>query len=255
MLKQFRLLLVLMLLLGSSSVMAIDDEIVKLQRQISARDSAMLEMQNRINAQEQSMRTLQGSIDDLNYKLAQMTENQKSLLSEIDALKQGAKYDQAPASAPVGVSAQQPKQDVTTVAKDNVAPTQVVSNNSTSNEAQNFYNSGVAKLNSGDFKGAESIFSSFINKYSDSPLVSNSYYWIGQINFREKKYPIAKENFLNVTKFKDSVKRAESIYKLGQISEALNENEKAKKFYQLVIQVYPDRTEAMLAKQALSKLK
>ena len=73
--------------------------------------------------------------------------------------------------------------------------------------------------------------------------------------FKDKKYVEAKENFLSVTKYKTSSKRADSVYKLGQIYEFQGDKEKASKYYQLVLKSYPDSTEAQLAQNSLIKLK
>ena len=83
----------------------------------------------------------------------------------------------------------------------------------------------------------------------------NSYYWLGQIYYKQKQYQKSRENFLNVTKYKTCSKRADSIYKLGAIEELLKNPDKAKKFYQVVVNNYKGSTEAVLAQKALDRLK
>ena len=90
---------------------------------------------------------------------------------------------------------------------------------------------------------------------NDSALIPNAYYWMGQMKYKEKNYAKAKENFLSVTKYKDSQKRADSIYKLGLISLAQKDPGRAKKYFTLVVQQYPQDTSAMFAKKELEKIK
>ena len=112
----------------------------------------------------------------------------------------------------------------------------------------------IALINQGSLKEALVLMSKFIEDYPNSSLIPNAYYWVGQINYHQKQYSQARENFLKVTKYKDSNKRAEAIYKLGQIAENLNDKTKALKFYQVVLKTYPGKTEALLAKQAIENL-
>ena len=124
-----------------------------------------------------------------------------------------------------------------------------------SSEEQRKYDLAFAKVSSNDFSGAKTAFNSFIEEYSDSKLVPNCYYWMGQMALKQSRYDEAKQNFLKVTQYPDSSKRADSIFKLGQVAQKSKDNEKAKKFYQLVIKSYPNTTEAVMASRALESLR
>ena len=73
--------------------------------------------------------------------------------------------------------------------------------------------------------------------------------------YKQQKYDEAKQNFLKVTQYSDSQKRADSIFKLGQVSQATRDDAKARKFYQLVIKSYPNTTEAVMAQRALESIR
>lgn len=216
-----------------------DADFAKLQRQLNARDTAILDMQNQMSVQEATIRELQGKIDDLSNIVS-------NLQNTINNLKK---------DAPVNVVKELdvPSDFKTTeLQKTNVSEKGVVAVN---NQEQEDYDTAYNFVKTNDFAKAQSLFTQFIKKYPNSSLVANCYYWKGQMFFKDKKYVEAKENFLSVTKYKTSSKRADSVYKLGQIYEFQGDKEKASKYYQLVLKSYPDSTEAQLAQNSLIKLK
>jgi tol-pal system protein YbgF len=244
---RLRYLVMSVCLLSTVAVSAADADVARLERELNARNNAMLDMLNRLNEYEQNLRALTGQIDDLNIKVRSLEEQNKALTTELNNIKTQAK------TADLDANATNPKTAVNNEA--NVAPNNA-QNANIANDAnvQKQYDEAVKLVLSNDFAAAEVKFSDFIAKNPDSQLVPNAYYWLGQMNYQAKKYQKARENFLNVSKYKTSNKRAESIYKIGQIYEALNDKAKAKKFYQAVIQGYPGQTPAVLAQQALDKL-
>lgn len=220
-----------------------DADFAKLQRQLNARDTAILDMQNQMSVQEATIRELQGKIDDLSNIVS-------NLQNTVEDFKKNAKVN-------VVKELDVPSDFKTTEAskesqKTNISDKGVVAVN---NQEQEDYDAAYNFVKTNEFAKAQQLFTQFIKKYPNSSLVANCYYWKGQMFFKDKKYAEAKENFLTVTKFKNSSKRADSVYKLGQIYENQGDNVKASKYYQLVLKSYPDSTEAQLAQNALIKLK
>tara|TARA_A100001011_G_C14322705_1_gene851706 strand:- start:8681 stop:9571 length:891 start_codon:yes stop_codon:yes gene_type:complete len=70
-------------------------------------------------------------------------------------------------------------------------------------------------------------------------LADNCQFWIGQIYFSNKEYKKAIIEFKKVLQYKDSNKKSESIYKVGLSELKLNNNEDAKKMFQIIIDDYP----------------
>ncbi|MGN1394622.1 MAG: tol-pal system protein YbgF [Succinivibrionaceae bacterium] len=238
--------------LFATSVFA-ETEIEKLQKQLSARDTAILDMQNRIDAQEQTLRVMSGSIEELNLKIS----NLEKLLNDVLKSKNIESMNQNI------VSANKNNEQVLLENTDIIAPvmeqktqqeppkTVVIKNVSKEQEA---YDKAYEFVSKNDFDNAVAEFNKFIKNFPNSSLIPNSYYWLGQIDLKNKNYESAKQNFLNVTKYKNSNKRADAIYKLGQVSEFQNSKDKAKKYYLLVIKSYPKSTEAMLSQKSLDAL-
>lgn len=247
-------LFLLTAVLSSGSVYA--DSYEMLQQQLRSRDAAILDMQNRIDSNEQVIRNLQGEIDDLKYHLNQFEIRFNSLQKQVSDM-----------SSKSGISAEvgQVSSDASQAGRagtDKVAPTssaadkkQVSSVAPTGSDEQKAYDLAFAKVSSNDFSGAKTAFAGFIDSYPNSKLLPNCYYWLGQMAYKQQKYDEAKQNFLKVTQYSDSQKRADSIFKLGQVSQATRDDAKARKFYQLVIKSYPNTTEAVMAQRALESIR
>ena len=216
-----------------------EPSVAQLEKQINARNAALLDMQNRVQQQEAAIRKLEGRIQDLSERLS--------------ALEKGTVRPVAPANG------NQPAPDTASSAKNGPKPqpdsTQVTEAKKTAGDPKKIYDDSFASVRDNNFRKAEAGFTELIQNYPDSDLVPNSYYWLGQIYYKEKQYQKARENFLNVTKYKSCPKRADSIFKLGSIEELLKNPEKAKKFYQVVVNSYKGSAEAVLAQKALDRLK
>ncbi len=235
----------------SPLAMASSGEIEALKQQLKARDVAILDMQNTISQQEQIIRTLQGRMDDLEIQMKTLYGNQQTIYTELENAKKTA----STATTNVGDD----NKAITSNTNNVVTPTPTPASNDKAvkkadSSEKELYDASYKKLTNNEFAEAKKGFEEIIAKYPNSELTPNAYYWLGQILYKEKNYVNAKSNFLNVTKFKDSQKRADSIYKLGLISVAQNDKEKAKKFFTLVVEQYPNDTSAILAKKELSKL-
>ena len=222
-----------------SPLAAAEPTVAQLEKKINARNAALLEMQKRVQQQDATIRKLEGQIQDLSERLS--------------ALEKGGVRPQIPANpnppapdtASSGNNGPKPQPDVVP-APDAKKP---------AGDPKKLYDDSFAFVRDNNFRKAEAGFSELIQNYPDSDLVPNSYYWLGQIYYKEKQYQKARENFLNVTKYKSCQKRADSIYKLGAIEELLKNPDKAKKFYQVVVNSYKGSAEAVLAQKALDRLK
>ena len=253
--KKLALCIILSGLCMTNSYASDSDDINALRQELNARNAAMLEMQNTISRQDQTIRMLQGNLSDMETQISTLNENQKVLYTELESLKKAnAQAPAAGGTSSVAASAISVQAGSTT-AKEPEKKATAQTNAVITNEAKALYDDAYRKMAAGNFKEASAGFQELIIKHSDSALIPNAYYWMGQMKYKEKNFAKAKENFLIVTKYKDSQKRADSIYKLGLISLAQKDPERAKKFFKLVVQQYPQDTSAMFAKKELEKIK
>ncbi len=75
------------------------------------------------------------------------------------------------------------------------------------------FNKGYALEQLGDDKEAEKTFESLIANYPDSPLLPDSYMSVGELNYKNRKFEIALQNFKEVRKFTEARVYPYSIYK------------------------------------------
>lgn len=244
-LKLLKIVAAISLVLSTSAFA--DPSVQDLQRDLNARNAAMLDLLNRVNDQEKQLLELTGQVEELKLKVKALEEKPVVTTTQ-------PQVPTTPVVAPVGTPIETPKVQEPTLDNKQVALVSPVATNVQVAKDKKEYDEAYQKVINGEFDVAQTKFDNFIKNYPDSTFVPNAYYWKGQIYFKTKNFKLARENFLKVTQFKDSNKRAEAILKLGQISESLNEKEKAIKFYQLVVKSYPNNTEAVLATQAIQKL-
>ena len=98
-------------------------------------------------------------------------------------------------------------------------------------------------------------FKKYIEKYPDNELTPNAWYWMGQVQFKQKKNEDARLSFLNAASYRNTAKRADSLYKLGLIHKQAKELDKAKRYFSLVIKDHADSASAALAQKQLDELK
>ena len=123
------------------------------------------------------------------------------------------------------------------------------------NQEQEDYDTAYNFVKTNDFAKAQSLFTQFIKKYPNSSLVANCYYWKGKMFFKDRKFEEAKENFLNVIKYKTTVENvAESAFHVGEIYEYQGDIEKASKYYRLILNSYPGTFEYQHAQIKLEEL-
>ena len=248
-------LLIATVLLSSGTVYA--DSYELLQQQLRSRDAAILDMQNRIDSNEQVIRDLQGQVDDLKYQLNQFEMQFNSLQKQVSELAGRSAITADAVQGPAtGVQTfEKPAPAVSSKAPAPAAQEKQSAAPSSSQDEQKAYDLAFARVSSNDFPGAKVAFGNFIEQYPNSKLLPNCFYWLGQMAYKQQHYDEAKQNFLKVPQYSDSQKRADSIYKLGQISQATKDTAKARKFYQLVMKSYPNTTEAVMAQRALESIK
>lgn len=103
-----------------------------------------------------------------------------------------------------------------------------------------------------DYEAALAGFRLFIELHSQSALAANAHYWIGECQYRMKRYKDALTSFYNVVSYYPlSQKIAASTLKLGQTYTRLGDEEKARMMFDRVLDQYPDSSEAEVARKAI----
>jgi tol-pal system protein YbgF len=215
-----------------------------LERQVRASEQARVIMQQRLEEMEMELNAANGRLEEANNAIRELQKNQQDMYRQIDALK--SQLASAASSKPQTQTSQQQSSG------DSKETVQAPNDGSDKTAYQNAVNLIMVDKN---YPGACQAFKNFISKYPNSLYLSNAYFWLGEAYMKQKKYTEAKQNFLVVIKDSSSNKRAESLYKLGVISNNEKNTDYARKFFSLVVRDYAGTTTAKLAQNELDKLK
>ena len=103
-----------------------------------------------------------------------------------------------------------------------------------------------------DYKAAMAGFQLFIELHSESTLAANAQYWIGECQYRMRRYRDALKSFYEVvSNYPLSPKLAASTLKLGQTYTKLGDQEKARLMFDRLVDQYPDSPEAEVARKVI----
>ncbi|MEF3695799.1 tol-pal system protein YbgF [Desulfolutivibrio sp.] len=147
-------------------------------------------------------------------------------------------YAQAPA-APVAQSLAQPGAPVLNPPKD---------------PADALYTQALQAFNAKQYREALSMWTEFTKNFSKSPLVPNTYFWIGECNYQVGDYANAVLSYQEVIdKFPKSNKYPDALFKRGASFVKLNNKQAAKISFQELITKYPNSPLAQRAKAMMPK--
>lgn len=250
---------VLALVLGafvavSQNAFADDAQILNMQRNL-------LNLQNQVQDLQYKLAESKGQVEYLNHQIETLQAENNSLKSKLEQVSANAANTASDNTAAINANN---TTTLTKVSGGGTATIKPVKNGLTQStkpdakaapaEAMKLYQDSFNLLVKENLNEASKGFSTYVNKYPDNSLTPNAWYWLGQVQYKQKNYQEARVSFLNTAKFKDSTKRADALYKLGITSQALGDKEKAKKYFEVLVKSYPNSSSSILAKKELSKL-
>ncbi len=127
--------------------------------------------------------------------------------------------------------------------------------NSQSADPKELYNVALADLNHGDFVLAESRFVAFLVQFPQHELAGNAQYWLGEVDYSQKKYELAISEFDKVIKnYPKSEKVPAALLKTAYANIELKKKPAATAILRQIIKEYKNSEEAKLARDRLRKL-
>ncbi|MBR9873277.1 tol-pal system protein YbgF [Vibrio sp. J1-1] len=208
-----------------------ETDVERLERLLQSRSRLQFQMQEQIDQMSREISELRGQLERNNHEMKQMLQRQRELFVELDRMRGEMK------SAPVSQETQ---------------PAESGGQYTPNADEQTAYQDAVDLiLKKRDYAGAIAAFQQFQKDYPDSTYSANSHYWLGQLYYAKKQDKEAAKSFVAVVSYKDSNKRADALVKLGDIAERNNNAEQAKKFYQQVVDEYPNSASAKIAASKL----
>ena len=224
----------------STQVYADDAESQALQR-------ALLNMQNQIQSMQMDLASANGQIEELNYELQKVKAENADLKKQIAENQNKAEANNAAAANSNTGNTGNEKTAESSKKEQAPASNLKAADKKVSEE----YNAAYELVKQNKLAEAEGAFKNFLDNNEENSLTPNAWYWLGQVQYKQEHYKDARVSFLNAAGYKSSAKRPDALYKLGLIYKALGDNDKAKRFFEVVVQSYPDDTSAVLAKKQL----
>ncbi len=117
---------------------------------------------------------------------------------------------------------------------------------------QQMYQTAIDLLPSKKYEASSSKLRDYLRLYPKGVYVANAHYWLGEINFLQKNYDAAEEEFKIVTtKYAKSKRVSDAMFKLALVHQNQGRDAQAKKELNQVVKRYPGTSAAQLAKLQL----
>ncbi len=187
---------------------------------------------------------LSRKVDYLRQDIDNLTKQQQQLAVKIDRLTNSS-TETAGAPAPLPRSAAAPSEEVNLPAAgaDNLAT-----------DPSTRYKHAFSLMRSKDYKGAETAFARFINRFPQSDLADNAQYWMGECFYAGGDTAAAADAFKDVfDHFPFGNKVPDALYKLAVCQKKLGREEKARKTLAKLMEYYPESAAAAKARALAQK--
>lgn len=204
---------------------------------------ANVELLNRSVQMQDEIRTLRASIEQLQNELEQARQRNREqyidMDSRVSALEQG------------GTAA---KPAITTAAAPSAAAVKPAAAASAGENAE--YQTAYQRLiKQGDAAGSAQLFQTFLQRYPDSALAPNAWYWLGESYYINREFALALKSFeLLAQRFEASGKTPDAALKAAYCQIELGQTAKGRQQLEQVIVRYPNHPVAELARSRLRGL-
>lgn len=213
-----------------------ETDLQRLERLLRNSNRLQVQLQQQLDQANVEINNLRGQVERNSYEMKKLLDRQRELFVELDKVRSDA---QAAAQAPV----------VNTESQDQAAQEDVPAGtfSTNQNEDEDYRSAVDLILTKKDYAGAIDAFKQFQLDYPQSNFAPNAHYWLGQLYYASKQDIEATKSFAAVVAYSESNKRADSLVKLGDIALRNDKPDVAKKYYQQVINEYPDSASAKTA--------
>ena len=121
-------------------------------------------------------------------------------------------------------------------------------------DPKQLYDAAYLDLTKGKYDLAITGFSNYLKYFPETELADNAQYWLGECYYAKKNYTRAAIEFHKVLEnYATGDKVPSALYKLGLSLLELKSVDQANKYFEELINNYPNTQEAKLAKEKLKK--
>ncbi len=206
--------------------------------------NSLVDLHNLVQQQNDELADLRGQVEKLTYELDLLKKRQQDLYTDVDSRLQNIEESGNNKNASAKVSAN-------TNANANSANSK---NNNNGNEIADYENA-LNQFKAAKYTTAITAFNNFIKNYSQSSLVANAYYWLGNAYYAQGNCKSAISTQRVITqKFASHSKAADAWLAIAACQQELGDDVSAKKSYQTIISKYSKSSAAEKAKIRLENL-
>ena len=215
---------------------------------------------------QQEVQQLRGQVEELNYNLGRLKEDQKQRYLDLDrrivSLSTAAPVTKESRAASVTDQTTQPKTVVsqvkvisTAVPIASATETSTTQTQTLAGQAPNdpeaakiAYKAAYALIRKRQFDASIVALLGFVKNFPQSDLVGNAYYWLGEVYMVQGDASLAVVSFEYViSKFPQHRKIPDALYKAGVAYQNTGNVDKANQLLQRVLAEYPESSAARLA--------
>lgn len=207
---------------------------------------------------QQEVAMLRGRLEEQEYRLKQMEQDQLDRYQDIDRRLSGNVAPPVPAAEqpPVNGSDTAATDSQTDAgARDTAAPADGGATAADPEREKLMYDAAFDLVKARDFEKAIQAFSAFVRRFPNSEYAGNAQYWLGEIHLVESDLESAGRAFAKViSAYPGHRKEPDALYKLADVERRMGNREKAIELYQEVLSRHPNSSAAQLARRDLDSL-
>lgn len=186
----------------------------------------------RIQRLENALWALTGKVEELEYKLESLSDQQLNSYRDLDRRI---------------LALNQPED------RNSIQETELPEGDS----EQELYRRAFGLLERQDFDESLAGFEELTEKYPNGQYVAESWYWQGELHLKSDPPNLesARQKFVQlITWYPDDRRAPEAMFKLGSVYQQLGDDKKAKEHLQRVVDEYPDSNVAKIAREYYKEL-
>tara|TARA_R110001592_G_scaffold93088_1_gene270552 strand:+ start:11130 stop:11945 length:816 start_codon:yes stop_codon:yes gene_type:complete len=217
--------------------------------------SANSELFFMIEQLQQEVNSMRGLLEEQSHELRMLKQSGKDRYQDLDTRILDITKRLSAGSLASSTERLVPSVQLTTISPMPIAqkpvkiiPVEPVKQRETTAAENEDYQKAYAFIKDKKFDESVIALFGFTEKYPDSPLLPNVYYWLGEVYLATSKLDQAKTSFsLVISAYPGSQKTADSLYKLAVTVDRLGDTGLAMQYINDVKLKYPESTAAKLA--------
>lgn len=260
--------------------LSLAERVARLEQQANGGGSAQsrIDTVNQIQSLQTQVQELLGQVEELKHQLGEARQRAKDQYVDLDSRigrleGQGATAPSSSANPPnndlqdIQLGSQPAAADAAVATANASSPTDLTDGDRSAAPSdaaapsdpaaeKAAYDEAFAALKDGRYAESARRFQAYVERYPNSDLTGNAYYWLGESYYVTQNYGIALETFQTLLKrYPQGQKAPDALLKTGYCQYELKQFPAAEATLNEVVGKYPDSTVARLAQGRLRALK